>query len=223
MQHCIKRALHAVYRPYSLKLTKFEYFSQTHQIRIHLSNSPKIRIRRMKTATIFTTLTCCLLAAMCSCNALFCSTCVLEQCPEANDCPAGKVMDSCGCCEVCAIPLGGACHTVEDLGLCADGKFCLPDGGLFSGAISGKCLGEHCKRIKYYCVPKFFATAIIIILYLFIFVDITECFSSGCDVIDDSCDCAYSNSCPTKNFAFGDLLSCEISLLENSTETEGTN
>ncbi len=55
----------------------------------------------------------------------------------------------------------------------------------------------------------------------FICLDITECFSSGCDVIDDLCTCGYSNSCPTRNFAFGDLLSCETSLLENSTETEG--
>ncbi len=97
----------------------------------------------MKSGAIFSTLTyCCLLAAICSGNALFCNTCVPELCPEAKDCPAGKVMDSCGCCEVCAIPLGSACNTVTDIGLCENGKFCLPDGGLFSGAISGTCLGE---------------------------------------------------------------------------------
>ncbi len=98
--------------------------------------------RIMGTATIFTTLTCCLLAAMCSCNALFCNTCVPEQCPVATNCPVGKVMDSCGCCEVCAIPLEGTCNTDLDFGRCADGRFCLPDGGLFSGTTAGKCLGE---------------------------------------------------------------------------------
>ncbi len=54
--------------------------------------------------------------------------------------------------------------------------------------------------------------------YHFYFADITECFSSGCDVIDDTCDCGYSNSCPTKTFTFNDLLSCEASISENSTE-----
>lgn len=102
-------------------------------------------------------LLCFLLAAVCSCSAIFCNPCDSEQCPEAVNCTAGTVLDTCQCCQVCAIPYGEPCKT-EDIGLCADGNFCLPDGGLFSGSLTGKCLGKE-------LIMLFFSVCYAIILY----------------------------------------------------------
>ena len=95
----------------------------------------------MRTAITVATLTCCLLAAISVCNAIFCNTCVREQCPQVTDCTVGTVLDTCGCCEVCAIPEGGSCNT-QEAGLCVGETNCLPDGGLLSGSLNGKCLSE---------------------------------------------------------------------------------
>ena len=50
--------------------------------------------------------------------------------------------------------------------------------------------------------------------------DVTDCFSTGCEIIEDECECGYSNSCPTKNYTFDDIFACEESIAqpqENST------
>jgi len=102
----------------------------------------------MKIITALPLFTSCTLAVILACNALFCNPCEQTQCPDVQDCPVGTVMEPCGCCEVCAIPEGESCNTME-FGLCADEKFCLPDGGLSSGAITGKCLGMSIE-LKYF-------------------------------------------------------------------------
>ena len=59
--------------------------------------------------------------------------------------------------------------------------------------------------------------------WLFCIAEMTECFSFGCEVVDDeSCECGYSNSCPLKTYEFFDLSSCEASLSENTTDENST-
>jgi len=58
-------------------------------------------------------------------DCLTCHSCELVNCPELEDCPAGKVKDVCNCCYVCAKSLNETCGGRFDLeGKCGLGLYC---------------------------------------------------------------------------------------------------
>ncbi|XP_071528225.1 insulin-like growth factor-binding protein-related protein 1 [Panulirus ornatus] len=55
-----------------------------------------------------------------------CGECDRSSCPEVEACQDGKVLDACGCCEVCAAGLGQRCQTQAqtDYNLCGEYLVC---------------------------------------------------------------------------------------------------
>jgi len=76
-----------------------------------------------------------------------CSACDLTSCESPVECLAGVVMDSCGCCQVCAMTEGKLCNSgynsKEEYGQCGDNLECL-----HTGSGESVCV---CREIKMVC------------------------------------------------------------------------